>query len=217
MKKISLVVLLLLGSFGAKAQSYVGFLTDNYSGVNSVIANPANITDSRFKTDINIVGVSAFAGNDYYGVNLLDALKDDYDFDLDAKKSPSTDNNAAINLDVMGGPAFMFNLTETSSLAIFTRARSMVNVTEINGETIDNVDDDTTDDFVVNEGDFTTFAQAWAEVGVTYARVLMNKEEHFLKGGLTVKYLQGGGTAYAYGKNVTVDYDADGTNPTTGS
>ncbi|MEL0653119.1 DUF5723 family protein [Algibacter sp. TI.3.09] len=216
MKKISLVVLLLVGSFGAKAQSYVGFLTDNYSGVNSVIANPANITDSRFKTDINIVGVSAFAGNDYYGVNLLDALKDDYDFDLDAKKSPSTDNNAAINLDVMG-PAFMFNLTETSSLAIFTRARSMVNVTEINGETIDNVDDDTTDDFIVNEGDFTTFAQAWAEVGVTYARVLMNKEEHFLKGGLTVKYLQGGGTAYAYGKNVTVDYDADGTNPTTGS
>jgi outer membrane protein OmpA-like peptidoglycan-associated protein len=216
MKKISLVVLLLVGSFGAKAQSYVGFLTDNYSGVNSVIANPANITDSRFKTDINIVGVSAFAGNDYYGVNLLDALKDDYDFDLDAKKSPSTDNNAAINLDVMG-PAFMFNLTETSSLAIFTRARSMVNVTEINGETIDNVDNDTTDDFVVNEGDFTSFAQAWAEVGVTYARVLMNKEEHFLKGGLTVKYLQGGGTAYAYGKNVTVDYDADGTNPTTGS
>ncbi|WP_405292253.1 DUF5723 family protein [Algibacter sp. Ld11] len=217
MKKISLVVLLLVGSFGAKAQSYVGFLTDNYSGVNSVIANPANITDSRFKTDINIVGVSAFGGNDYYGVNLMDALKDDYDFDLDAKKSPSTDNNAAINIDVMG-PAFMFNLTETSSLAIFTRARSMVNVDEVNGETIDDLDNDDTNDFFVNEGDFNTFGHAWAELGITYARVLMNKDEHFLKGGLTAKFLQGGGTANAYGRNVTVDYtESSETIVTTGS
>ena len=217
MKKISLVVLLLVGSFGAKAQSYVGFLTDNYSGVNSVIANPANITDSRFKTDINIVGVSAFAGNDYYGVNLMDALKDDYDFDLDAKKSPSTDNNAVINLDVMG-PAFMFNLTETSSLAIFTRARSMVNVDEVNGETIDDLDNDNTNDFFVNEGDFNTFGHAWAELGITYARVLMDNEQHFLKGGLTAKFLQGGGTANAYGRNVTVDYtESSETIVTTGS
>ncbi|MCL5128836.1 OmpA family protein [Algibacter sp. L4_22] len=216
MKKISLIVLLIIGSMSAKAQSYIGYLTDNYSGVNSVIANPANITDSRFKTDINLAGFSVFAGNDYYGVHLLDATKDGYDFDLDAKKSPSTDNNAAINLDVMG-PAFMFNLTETSSLAIFTRARSFANISEINGESIDALDDDETDDFNVDEGDFNMLANGWAELGVTYARVLMNKEQHFLKGGLTVKYLQGGGTAYASGKNITVDYDADGIDANTGS
>ncbi|WP_308992675.1 DUF5723 family protein [Mariniflexile litorale] len=210
MKKITFIFLFGISSVCVEAQSYVGFLTDNYSGVNSVIANPANITDSRFKTDINLVGVSVFGGNDYYGVNIMDAFKDDYDFDLDAKKHPSKDNNAAINLDVMG-PAFMFNLNKKSSIAIFTRARSMVNINEINGTTIDNVDDDTTDDFNVNEGDFNMFTHAWAELGVTYARVLFNEEEHFLKGGLTLKYLQGGGTAYAVGKNVTIDYDADGT------
>jgi outer membrane protein OmpA-like peptidoglycan-associated protein len=216
MKKISLVILLIVVSMSARAQSYIGYLTDNYSGVNSVIANPANITDSRFKTDINIAGVSAFVGNDYYGVNILDAFKDEYDFDLDAEKSPSTDNNGAINIDVMG-PAFMFNLTENSSLAVFTRARSFANISEINGESIDALDDDETDDFNIDEGDFVVLANAWAEIGVTYARVLVDKEQHFLKGGLSLKYLQGGGMAYAYGKDIAVDYDADGIDPNTGS
>lgn len=199
-----------------EAQSYIGFLTDNYSGVNSVIANPANITDSRFKTDINLVGASVFAGNDYYGVNVMDALKDDYDFDLDATKSPSNDNNIVTYVDIMG-PSFMFNLNKKSSLAIFTRARTVVNINEINGNTIDALDDDSTDDFNVNEGDFNIFGQAWAEVGLTYARVLMDKDQHFLKGGLSLKYLQGGGSGYVQGKNVTIDYDADGIDPNTGS
>ncbi|MFV0565554.1 MAG: DUF5723 family protein [Flavobacteriaceae bacterium] len=210
MKKLIIPLFMFLCVTTMKAQSYLGYLTDNYSGVNSVIANPANITDSRFKADINLVGISAFGNNDYYGVNVFDAIKDDYDFDLDAKKSPSDNNNANINIDVLG-PAFMFNLTKNSSLAVFTRGRSMVNINKINGNTIDGLDNDETDDFNVDEGDFKAFGQAWGELGVTYAQILLNKGQHFLKGGLTVKYLQGGGSAYAYGKNVTIDYDADGT------
>lgn len=216
MKKTIFVSLIFMGSLFINAQSNIGFLTDNYSGVNSVIANPANITDSRFKTDINLFGVSAFAGNDYYGVNILDAVKADYDFDLDANKTPSNNNNIAFNVDVMG-PAFMFNLNSKSSVAIFTRARAMVNINEINGNTIDGFDDDTTDDFNVNEGDFNMFGQAWSEVGFTYARELLNNETHYLKGGVTLKLLQGQGTGYLNGKNVTINYDADGTDPNTGS
>lgn len=208
MKKIAFSLILIVSSFYLQAQSYIGFLTDNYSGVNSVISNPANIADSRFKTDINLAGMSVFGGNDYYGVNIMDAIKADYDFDLSAKKSPTTDNNASLNMDVMG-PAFMFNLNKTSSIAIFTRARSFVNVNEINGESIDAIDNDVSNSFVVNEGDFSIIGHGWAELGVSYARVLMNKEQHFLKGGLTLKYLQGGGSAYVSGKNVNVDFEAD--------
>ncbi|WP_299053806.1 DUF5723 family protein [uncultured Polaribacter sp.] len=211
MKKTVILFILFTNSFYLQAQSYLGFLTDNYSGVNSVISNPANITDSRFKTDIHLSGLSGFFSNDYYGVNLLDASKEDYDFDLDAKKTPSIDNNAIINIDVMG-PAFMFNLNKNSSIAIFTRVRSMVNINEINGTIVDDLDDDTTSDFNINEGDFGMFTQAWAEFGVTYARVLLNNNEHFLKGGLTLKYLRGGASAFAVGKNITVNYDEDGTN-----
>lgn len=205
MNRITFLLLFVLSTVYVDAQSYVGFLTDNYSGVNSVIYNPANITDSNFKADINLFGISAFAGNDYYGVNIMDALKDDYDFDLDAKKSPRLDNNATLNLDVMG-PAFMFNLNNESSIAVFTRARSMFNVDEINGETIDKLDNDNIGTININEGDFNMFTQAWAEVGITYARVLYNNEQHFIKGGLTLKYLQGAGSGYVYGRGVEVNY-----------
>ena len=202
-------------------QSYIGFLSDNYSGVNSVIANPANIVDSRFKTDINLIGASIFAGNDYYGINMFDAIKDDYDFDIEPETSPSTDNNLGFNMDVMG-PSFMFNLNEKSSIAIFTRARTFINIDEVNGETPDLIDDaEISDDFVVDEGDFDVTAQAWAELGITYARVFLNNDEHFFKGGLTLKYLKGAGSAYINGKDLLVDYDEDGTDlgggQTTGS
>ena len=222
MKKPTLLVVFFFYMAITQAQSYIGFLTDNYSGVNSVIANPANITDSRFKTDIHLVGASAFFTNDYYGIKVTDALKDNYDFDLDATKSPTTNNNVNINLDVMG-PAFMFNLDKKSSIALFTRARTFFNVNELNGETIDRLDDDidTSNDYNINEGDFYTSGNAWAEIGLTYARVLMNKEQHFLKGGLSIKYLKGIGSVYAAGNNVDINYDADGTSlpggATTGS
>ncbi|OEK08830.1 flagellar motor protein MotB [Flavivirga aquatica] len=210
MKKIALLFLLLVNAICLDAQSYIGFLTDNYSGVNSVIANPANIVDSRFKTDINLVGASTFGGNDYYGLNIMNAIKEDYDFDLSAKKSPSNSNNLGLNIDVMG-PSFMFNINKKSSIAIFTRARAFVNVNDINGESIDVLDEDNITDYNLNEGDFNGAGHAWGELGITYARILFNEEEHFFKGGLTLKYLQGGGSAYVSGKNLVVDYDEDGT------
>ncbi len=208
MKKITLSILLVTVSFFLEAQSYIGFLSDNYSGVHGVISNPANIVDSRFKTDINLAGVSVFGSNDYYGINLLDATKDGYSFDLEAKTSPSEDNRAAVNVDALG-PAFMFNLSKNSSIALFTRARSFVNINKINGSSIAALDDDTTDDFIVTENDINALGHAWAEVGLAYARVFTSNEQHFLKGGLSLKYLQGMGSVYVVGENVTIDYNDD--------
>lgn len=210
MKTTFVTLSLIISSLCANAQSYTGFLTDNYSGVNSVIANPANITGTPVKTDVNIMGLSVFGGNDYYGVNILDAIKSDYDFDLSANKYPSANNNIGFNLDILG-PSFMFNIDNKSSLAVFTRGRSILNVNEINGKTIDAINENDSDDYYINEGDFNIIGHGWAEVGVTYARELFNKDDHYLKGGLTLKYLQGAGSAYLSGKNLIVDYDADGT------
>ena len=220
MKKFTFSVVLLLLSLSLKAQSHIGFLTDSYSGVHGVISNPANITDSRFKADINLVGLSMFGSNDYYGINVLDATKDGYSFDLEAKTHSKDANSAAINIDVLG-PSFMFNLNKNSSIAIFTRARTFVNVNDINGTLIESIDDDSTDDYSFNEGNMNILGHSWAEVGITYARTLFNKDQHFLKGGLSIKYLKGFGSAYAQGRDVTLDYDADGTDlgggETTGS
>ncbi len=210
MKKPIITIVLLLCIVSVKAQSYIGFLTDNYSGVHSVIGNPANIVDSRFKTDINLAGASAFVGNDYYGVNFSDAIGDDYDIEDDAKTFPEEKNNVLGNVDILG-PSFMFNINEKNAIAVFSRARVFYNISEINGQTFESLADgfDDTSSFNVNEGDAFFNAHAWAEIGVSYARVLMNKEQHFLKGGITLKYLQGLGNAYGAGTDVSIDYDED--------
>ncbi|GAL67643.1 DUF5723 family protein [Jejuia pallidilutea] len=221
MKKNTLLVFWLLGIFGyLQSQSYIGFLSDNYSGVNAVISNPANINSSPYKLDINLGGVSAFASNDYFGVNVFKALKDGYDFNLEATRSPLNDNRATGNVDVLG-PSFMFSLSQNSTLALFTRARFFINANEINGETIASIDDDTTNDFTVDEDDFNGVGHAWAEFGVAYATTILNKNNRKLKGGISLKYLKGLASAYAFGEDVTFNYDADGTDlgggQTTGS
>ncbi len=210
MKKRIATVILLLCMISVKSQSYIGFLTDNYSGVHGVISNPANIVDSRFKTDINLIGASAFAGNDYFGVNFSDIFDDDYEIEDEARRFPEDKNNLVGNVDVLG-PSFMFNINEKNSIAVFTRARAFYNVNDINSETIegliDNLDDNVS--FDINQGDAYASANAWAEVGLSYGRVFLNKEQHFFKGGITLKYLQGLGTAYASGTDLSVDFDAD--------
>lgn len=210
MKRLIITGILLVFMVSAKAQSYMGFLTDNYSGVHGVISNPANIVDSRFKTDVNIIGVSAFTANDYFGASLGDIFDDDFDFEDDAKRFPEDKNNLVGNLDVLG-PAFMFNIDEKNSIAIYSRARAFWNVNDANGETLESLIDDLDDDisFNVDPGDLYASAHAWAEIGVSYGRVIMNKDEHFLKGGVTLKYLQGLGTAYARGTELSVDFDAN--------
>ncbi|WP_062055342.1 DUF5723 family protein [Aquimarina longa] len=212
MRKILSIALLLLCVISAKSQSYIGFLTDNYSGVNSVINNPANSVDSRFKVDINLLGASSFIGNDYYGVKFNDIFDNKYEIEKDAKTFPKNKNNALGNTDILG-PSIMFNINKKNAIAIYTRARAFYRLNSINGQTYENIINDFNlkQDFIVNEGDVFASAHAWAELGVSYSRVIINKKQHFIKGGITLKYLQGLGNAYATGKNLTIDYDADGT------
>ncbi|WP_298556268.1 DUF5723 family protein [uncultured Algibacter sp.] len=220
MKKFILLLLVITFSLITEAQSHIGFLSDNYSGVHGVISNPANITNSPFKIDINLGGVSVFGSNDYFGINILDATKDGYNFDLESKKHPKDANSGFINVDALG-PSFMFNINKKSTLAIFTRARAFVNANELNGTTIASIDDDTTYDYNFEESYFNILAHSWAEFGVTYARTVLDKEQHSISGGLTLKYLKGLGSVFTLGKEIVVDYDDDGTDlgggETTGS
>mgnify|MGYP003639897044 FL=1 len=217
MNKSILVAFLILITTVVKGQSYIGLGTDNYNGVHGLISNPANIVDSRLKSDINLIGVSGLVGNDYYSAKFGDIFEDDFDFDEDGTKSPKNANNAYGNVDILG-PSFMFNINSRNSLAVFTRGRVFFNVNDINGDTYDNISNefDENEDFNVNEGDYQLSANAWAETGITFATVLMNQEQHFLKAGISLKYLMGYGNAYSSGKNIVIDYDADGSG-TTGS
>ncbi|WP_117584370.1 DUF5723 family protein [Neotamlana sedimentorum] len=209
-QKTSLTLSFFLMVLIVNGQSYIGFLSDNYSGVNSVISNPANIADSRFVADVNLFGSSTLVGNDYYGVDLLKVTSSGYDISVDASTSASVNNNAFVNEDIMG-PSFLISFNKNHGIALFSRVRSVVNVNDVNGENIEAIDNNDSDDFMINEDEFSVFGQAWAEFGLSYGLVLMNKAQHFLKAGASFKYLKGLGSGYVYGNNVSFNYDADGT------
>ena len=213
MKKSLLGILVFTSFMSANAQSYLGYTHDNYAGVQGVLFNPASIVDSRFKTDVNLFSISTSVNNDIYGVSLSDAIKTDYDFDKQANKSFMTNNNAVINTDIMG-PSFMFNIAPKHSLAIFTRARAVVNVLNVNGQVINDLSSDDTDSFPsVTLGSPNAVGNSWGELGLSYAAVLLQRGQHFLKGGVTAKYLQGVANYHFQANNATLTFTEDTINP----
>lgn len=207
-KNTLLGILLLAAVCSARAQSYGGLLTDNYSGTHGVISNPANIADSRLKLDVNLLGVSAFFGNNYIGFNLNDAFSDFSEAFDNAATFPSNDNFLAWNVDILG-PSVMLSMNEKQSFSVFTRVRSVFNIYDIKGELLAKEGGfDEGEDFFINQGEVNGSVNFWGEIGVSYARILMNDGKNFIKGGLTLKYIQGMGNVYVNGTEVTLDYDS---------
>ena len=208
MKKSLLFLIVLFSIAKANAQSYMGYIPDNYAGVQGVLFNPASIVDSRFKTDINIISTSISVNNDYYGVSLFDLSKSSYDAGKEGKRTPNNNNGAIVHTDVMG-PSFMFNIAPKHAVAIFTRARAVVNINDINGYLYDKLKDglDDASDFNITVGSPNAVGHAWGEVGASYAAVLWQSKQHFLKGGLTAKYLVGGVNSYVKASNVSAAFN----------
>ncbi|GAA4326730.1 hypothetical protein GCM10023115_38540 [Pontixanthobacter gangjinensis] len=212
MKKVLFVCLLLIvGSLSANAQSYIGHSIDNYSGVHGIILNPSSVVDSRMRTDININSISVFGGSDYFAIDFssISDFDDGFNFDEYLQKYPEQDNNFFLNVDILG-PSFMFNLSPKHSLGITTRVRTFLNLNSINGTLYESLSDDFDDseDFDFEMRDFTGTVHAWGEFGLTYGRILLDKETHFLKGGITLKYLLGAGTVFADTPQLSGNYDA---------
>ncbi|SDS26985.1 DUF5723 family protein [Christiangramia echinicola] len=214
MKKLILTSLIFgLHFITINAQSYIGHRIDNYSGVHGIILNPSSVVDSRMKTDINILSISAFGGSDYFAID-LSSLKDSeegFDFEDSMEKNPKEDNQFFLNVDILG-PSFMFNLSPIHSLGVTTRVRTFLNLNNINGNLYESLseDFDSGDNFDFNMENFTGTVHAWGEIGVTYGRILMQKDVHFLKGGVTLKYLAGAGGVFANTPSLMGNYN--GTN-----
>ena len=199
-KKRILSFLFGINLFCTMAQSYTGYLSDNYSGLNSISINPANIADSRFESELNLmINGSVILNNDGIGFDLDDEIE---------KKSLSRHNNAGANLDFLG-PSYMFNINKKSAIALSTRVRGLLNVNELDGVFVNDYFSDKS--AVLNKSNFKIRSHAWAEFGITYARVITNKEDYFLKAGVTFKFLKGLGAGYLMGNDLNINYDNAGT------
>lgn len=198
-KSLQLVFIFTLISSLSYSQSYIGNAIDNYSGVHGVTYNPSNIVGSPYRADINIMSASVFGGSDYFGIDIGNILSSSgsFDFDEDSEKFPTNENNFFFNVDVLG-PSFMMNINKKSSIGIISRVRGVLNINHINGELYETVADDfdTENDFDFNSTNLNGTVHAWAEIGLSYGRIIMDHTNHVLKGGATLKYLQGAGSVF---------------------
>ncbi|WP_289038151.1 DUF5723 family protein [uncultured Zobellia sp.] len=193
------------------AQSYIGHAFDNYAGVHGIIYNPANVVGSPLRSDINLISVSAFAGSDYFGINLKDIISSDFDFDFDedALRFPTNNNHFFAIADVLG-PSFMFNMGNKHSIAITTRARGFLNLDHISGNLYESISDgfNLNNDFDFDMEDLNGTIHVFGEIGLSYGRVLMEENTNFIKAGISAKYLFGAGGLFANSPRLSGSYTA---------
>lgn len=182
---------------------------DNYSGMHGVIFNPANITDSRVKYELNLASFDALIGTDfiYLTKDNISELIDDLDT-AERETFPSNTNQFYVNADVLG-PSLMINLSEKHSIGVLTRARVANNYNNINGELLESlIDGFPSIDYEFDMQNLTSSSHIWGEIGLVYGRTLYDKDYHFVKGGITLKYLLGGLFAHGNSTSLTGDYNS---------
>jgi outer membrane protein OmpA-like peptidoglycan-associated protein len=87
----------------------------------------------------------------------------------------------------------MFNVGKFG-FALSSRGRVMANVKDIDGQFINAIKDNgnlTPPVTLGSNQNQKLSVNAWGEIGVSMGMPLINKEKHFLKGGITIKYLAG--------------------------
>ena len=182
------------------SQTYPGYRTGNYTGVNGVVFNPANIADNRFVWDVNVIAINGFAGTDQSGLRFKDITRS---FNADSLKSRLLSGNDHLKslsyADVLG-PSVMFSLTPKTAIALTTRSRVFANGRDINGNLVNAIIDGGTTTtglpFTLNNN-MLVHATGWTELGGSVGQVLSNKgSRNFFKAGISLKYLAGTADSY---------------------
>ena len=200
-----LLPLLILCMFAIRlpAQHLMGLAGSNRAGSQAVFLNPSAIADSRHGFHLNLFTGHAFFSNTYFYYDgprirpgaLLEGEGEDL-FDREYVRE-RLDGNAKMvftGLD-MRLPSIMLKLSPLHSIAITTRFRMAIQGNKIS-EDLARVIGFGTGNSAIQQTSFTNQEgyfnmNAFGEIGLTYARVIISQEKRFLKGGITLKKLAG--------------------------
>lgn len=214
MNKIFAFLCLIL-SHHLVAQDFPGYRTGNYTGVNGVFYNPANIADSRYRWDFNLFSLNTSVGNNQASFklkNIGDTFKDDSLINQFIGKDAGT-TSGQVNASIHG-PSLMFNTGKKGAIALSSRARVMMNAIDIDGKLADKIVGDRDHDAglpysIHSPHHMRVNVNAWSEFGLSYARILSDKGKHFFKGGITLKYLAGVANGYLNISNLNATIDEE--------
>lgn len=229
MKKNILILIALLFT-KAQAQDFLGLQSSNYAGVVGAYTNPANIVDSRFKTDIVLGGLNFTFDNNYFGVkrkslnfsggnifsdpswnnndpNSPDYWKNNYQVTNNGK------DKAVLLSTRITLPSFLITLNKKNAVAFTSSFRNYINIDGISQQLANIIHAEFIYPTVfltrLSNKNLSLQQMAWAEYGLSYARVIKEEGDHFIKAGFTAKLLQGVMASYLYIRDLQYELHQD--------
>ncbi|WP_373513610.1 DUF5723 family protein [Persicitalea sp.] len=227
MKKLPLLITAsLAGCFfieKASAQKFLGLATQNNGGFYAAYQNPAFLADNRYGTQLHLLSGGIHIDNNYvrYAApfSMFDLLRQKNERPLDPYDLEEIRNGKPKNGTLSGelrGPAVSFRLGEKTNLALMTRVRSGVQVTDAseqlmaiarlglaNTQNLENLG-------ILalfasqSENKFNLTSQAYSEWAASLGQVLLENDVFRLKGGFTIKRYFG--YAGGYVQNQELNY-----------
>lgn len=211
--------------FSAQAQDLSGFNTSNYSGVNGIDVNPANVVNSRYKVDVTLVGASVSGYNNYVGMRYQALASDKYgryyafDDTLFQDHYLTLRNHNVDKRVIVGNqiylPSVLVSINQKNAIAVSAKVRTLVNidgVSEYLGQLIyHGLDYPQLWMNNLHNDNLQIHTMSWAEYGVTYGHVFKDEGEHFFKAGVTLKYIQGLQAAYVDIRDLDYNFTNDTT------
>lgn len=209
----------------AKSQSFFGLQNSNFNGVHAMYINPAGLADSRHRQHANILTFGHHMTNNYVGIDLPFSIVDLISGNVpDTYKTPSGSVKwdpswLKENLDgkpknfnyelELRGPAFMTRIGKKLAVGVGTRTRSAFQINNLSEEMatfIKSQADSQPRKFeTITDSRFAVNVNAFQEFNGSLAMVLLNKQAFYLKGGATIKYLMGIGSAYAVNNGINFE------------
>jgi len=227
MKRILLLVIALLTFGGVQAQDLLGVGSSNYGGLSSVQINPANLADNRLKFEIQLFGTGFGVANNFIGFKpsylvreggltssnypLLDPTPPTEDF----TNANFEDNRSAFVHNNIYLPSLMISLNEKNAFSLSARARTYINLDGVDEELYrfgyNSLNYPSLYNTRITNDNLSIQTMSWMEYALGYGRVLIDKEKHFLKAGISIKALQGLQSAYLYVDNLDYEIHSDST------
>lgn len=215
MKKLTAAVFLQLAMLGAYGQNWIGYANSNYAGTNGLYLNPSTIVDSRHGAYINFFGNGTNVYNNYISFSgdrsLLKYLRDTSLKITDANiRENLNGKDKVVNFsNELRGPSFLVSVHPRHAFALSVRNRTYVQAVDISQPIARMIrwgtdpnsppfqgDGELAYDELYRQTRFNVNVNSFVEAGFTYAAVVYNRDQHFVKAGITYKYLAGLYTFY---------------------
>lgn len=189
------------------SQDFLPALNDNYMGINQAFLQPAAIADSRFRTDFNIGGFSSDFYNDaiHFRSRWLlyptDMLTNDNWWDENTYLSdPNGKDKNMFTSQSAIGPSFLTNLTSKDAIGFTSRVRSILNIDNMDEPLFRLIYSNYKEEAYYNQWFYDSKMRStqhiFGDYGLTYSRLFEITNEHVIKGGTTLKLLQGIASSY---------------------